>query len=402
MEENTIDGLYRTSGRLMQRTETSFHRYLYDKINWDNRLTAIKGARGVGKTTMLLQYMKERFSNHPERALYISLDNMWFANHSLSDVVEYHYTHGGTHLFIDEVHKYPSWPVLMKNIYDEYPDLHVVFTGSSMLKIDNSKADLSRRLSDYTLQGMSFREFLNYEAGIHVPVINLSQLLEDHVRIAMQITDKVKILPLFEKYLNCGYYPFYKQDEEGFYERLKKVVYAVLYEDVPAIEEVTYPTIQKLQRMLMILAERIPQTPKMNELYGILETTREQGLKMLNILQRTAMLQLLSTELKEFKHLVKPDKVYLHNPNLMKALTVSPDKGTLRETFFVNQLSTIADVNYPKNGDFLIDHRYVFEVGGKNKNFDQIKDIPDSYLAIDNVETGYGSRVPLWMFGLLY
>ena len=402
MEENTIDGLYRASGRLMQRTETSFHRYLYDKINWDNRLTAIKGARGVGKTTMLLQYMKERFSNHPERALYISLDNMWFANHSLSDVVEYHYTHGGTHLFIDEVHKYPSWPVLMKNIYDEYPDLHVVFTGSSMLKIDNSKADLSRRLSDYTLQGMSFREFLNYEAGIHVPVINLSQLLEDHVRIAMQITDKVKILPLFEKYLNCGYYPFYKQDEEGFYERLKKVVYAVHYEDVPAIEEVTYPTIQKLQRMLMILAERIPQTPKMNELYGILETTREQGLKMLNILQRTAMLQLLSTELKEFKHLVKPDKVYLHNPNLMNALTVSPDKGTLRETFFVNQLSTIADVNYPKNGDFLIDHRYVFEVGGKNKNFDQIKDIPDSYLAIDNVETGYGSRVPLWMFGLLY
>lgn len=402
MEENTIDGLYRASGRLMQRTETSFHRYLYDKINWDNRLTAIKGARGVGKTTMLLQYMKERFSNHPERALYISLDNMWFANHSLSDVVEYHYTHGGTHLFIDEVHKYPSWPVLMKNIYDEYPDLHVVFTGSSMLKIDNSKADLSRRLSDYTLQGMSFREFLNYEAGIHVPVINLSQLLEDHVRIAMQITDKVKILPLFEKYLNCGYYPFYKQDEEGFYERLKKVVYAVLYEDVPAIEEVTYPTIQKLQRMLMILAERIPQTPKMNELYGILETTREQGLKMLNILQRTAMLQLLSTELKEFKNLVKPDKVYLHNPNLMNALTVSPDKGTLRETFFVNQLSTIADVNYPKNGDFLIDHRYVFEVGGKNKNFDQIKDIPDSYLAIDNVETGYGSRVPLWMFGLLY
>ena len=402
MEENTIDGLYRASGRLMQRTETSFHRYLYDKINWDNRLTAIKGARGVGKTTMLLQYMKERFSNHPERALYISLDNMWFANHSLSDVVEYHYTHGGTHLFIDEVHKYPSWPVLMKNIYDEYPDLHVVFTGSSMLKIDNSKADLSRRLSDYTLQGMSFREFLNYEAGIHVPVINLSQLLEDHVRIAMQITDKVKILPLFEKYLNCGYYPFYKQDEEGFYERLKKVVYAVLYEDVPAIEEVTYPTIQKLQRMLMILAERIPQTPKMNELYGILETTREQGLKMLNILQRTAMLQLLSTELKEFKHLVKPDKVYLHNPNLMNALTVSPDKGTLRETFFVNQLSTIADVNYPKNGDFLIDHRYVFEVGGKNKNFDQIKDISDSYLAIDNVETGYGSRVPLWMFGLLY
>lgn len=402
MEETSLSGLYRTSVRLIGQTTTSFHRYLYDKVNWESRLIAIKGARGVGKTTMMLQSLKERFAEHPEHALYVSMDNLWFANHSLTEVVEYHYTHGGTHLFIDEVHKYPLWQTLIKNIYDEYPDLHVVFTGSSMLKIDNSKADLSRRMSDYTLNGLSFREFLSFEAGIEVPVIALEELLKDHVRIAMQLTSRVKILPLFETYLEHGYYPFYKEKMDDFDERLKRIVYAVLNEDVPAIEEITYPTVQKLQRMLMILAERVPQTPKMNELYAILETTREQGLKMLGLLQRAALLQLLSTETREFHHLLKPDKIYLNNPNLMYALTGHPDKGTLRETFFINQLSTVADVSYPRKGDFLIDHKYLFEVGGKNKTFDQIKDLPDSFLAIDNVETGYGDRIPLWMFGLLY
>ncbi len=402
MEETSLSGLYRTSARLVGQTSVSFHRYLYKQINWASRLTAIKGARGVGKTTMMLQNIKEHFAEQPSRALYVSLDNLWFANHSLSEVVEYHYTHGGTHLFLDEVHKYPSWQTLMKNIYDEYPHLHVTFTGSSMLKIDNSQADLSRRMSDYTLHGLSFREFLSFEAGIDVPAVSLEELLSDHVRIAMQLTSQIKILPLFETYLEHGYYPFYKEEMDNFNERLKKVVYTVLNEDVPAIEEITYPTVQKLQRMLMILAERVPQTPKMNELYGILETTREQGLKMLGLLQRAALVQLLSSQAKEFRHLSKPDKIYVHNPNLMHALTEHPDKGTLRETFFINQLSSIADVSYPRKGDFLVDNNFLFEVGGKGKTFDQIKDVPNSFLAVDDTETGFGNRIPLWMFGLLY
>lgn len=402
MEETSLSGLYRTSARLVGQTPTSFHRYLYDQIHWENRLTAIKGARGVGKTTMMLQSIKERFPEHPEQALYVSLDNLWFANHSLSEVVEYHYTHGGTHLFIDEVHKYPSWQTLMKNIYDEYPNLHVTFTGSSMLKIDYSKADLSRRLSDYTLHGLSFREFLHFESGIDVSKISIEDLLTNHVRIAMELTSQTKILPIFEAYLEHGYYPFYKEETDNFSEKLKKIVYAVLNEDVPAIEDITYSTVQKLQRMLMILTERIPQTPKMNELYAILGTTREQGLKMLGLLQRGALLQLLSTETKEFRHLAKPDKIYVHNPNLMYALTEFPNKGTLRETFFLNQLSAVADVKYPRKGDFLVNHKYLFEVGGRNKTFDQIKDVPNSFLAIDNIETGFGNRIPLWMFGLLY
>lgn len=402
MEETSMNSLYRTSARLVQQATENHHRYLYNKMNWENRLTAIKGARGVGKTTMLLQRIKEHFADHPERALYVSLDNLWFATRSLSEVVEYHYTHGGTHLFIDEVHKYPSWQTLMKNIYDEYPDMHVVFTGSSMLKIDYSKADLSRRLSDQTLHGLSFREFIEFEEGVAIPATTLSDLLANHVRLAMELTSSRKILPLFEKYLEYGYYPFYKEQQDDFGDRLKKIVYAVLNEDMPAVDEITYPTIHKIQRMLMILAERVPQTPKMNELYSLLETTREQGLKMLSMLQRAELLLLLTTEAREFQHLSKPDKIYLNNPNLMYALTERADKGTLRETFFLNQLAAVADVTYPRKGDFLVNHQYLFEVGGKNKNFDQIKDVPDSFLAVDDTEVGFGNRIPLWMFGLLY
>ena len=402
METSSIDSLYSTSMRLVQLTTTDFHRYLYEKINWDNWLIAIKGARGVGKTTMMLQRIKENFADNPEQALYVSLDNLWFANHSLTEVVEYHYNHGGTHLFIDEIHKYPSWQTLIKNIADEYPNLHVVFTGSSMLKIDKSQGDLSRRMRDYTLNVMSFREFLEFEGITTISPTSLLKLMTNHVGIAMSITAEVKILPLFEKYLKYGCYPFYKRDFDGFAERLQKTIYSVLYEDIPTIEDITYPTIQKLLRMFMILAERVPQTPKMNELYAILETNREQGLRMLYLLQRAGLLHLLSTETKEFHNMTKPDKIYLHDTNLMYALSENANIGTLRETFFINQVSSVAAINYPRKGDFIIDGKHLFEVGGKNKKFTQIKDEPDSYLAIDDTEIGHGNRIPLWMFGLLY
>lgn len=402
MEGTSIDSLYQTSARLVSRITSSFHRYLYNQINWDNWLIAIKGARGVGKTTLLLQYIKEHFADHPERALYVSLDNLWFANKSMSEVVEYHYTHGGTHIFIDEIHKYPNWQTLIKNIADEYPDLHVVYTGSSMLKIDHSQGDLSRRLRDYTLNGLSFREFLAFEEVLKIDAVKLDELLQNHVPLAMKITGQTKVLSLFERYLEHGYYPFYKREADGFNARLQQVVRTVLNEDTPAVEDIAFATIQKLQRMLMILAERVPQTPKMSELYAILETNREQGLKMLSLLERAGLLLLLSSPTKEFQHLSKPDKIYLNNSNLMAALTDHTDIGTVRETFFLNQLKSVAEITYPKQGDFLVDRKHLFEVGGKNKTFNQIKDIPDSYLAVDNTEIGHGSRIPLWMFGLLY
>lgn len=403
MEDASFDSIYRTSQGLVRRVNGDIHRYLYDKINWENWLIAIKGARGVGKTTLVLQHIKETFGEEgPERALYVSLDNMWFANHTLSELVEYHYTHGGTHIFLDEVHRYPHWQTVVKNMSDEYPDLHIVYTGSSMLRMDSHEGDLSRRQLTYTMHGLSFREFMKFENDADWPVLSLEELLADHVKVAMRLTTEVRVLQYFERYLNYGYYPFYKRDKDGFEDRLQTVVRTVLTDDLPAVEDVTYATQQKVMRMLMILAERVPQTPKMNELYAALETNREQGLRMLSILQRAALLQTLTSETKSIRSLAKPDKIYLNNPNLMCALSPQADVGTLRETFFLNQMMAVADVKYPKQGDFLVDNKYLFEVGGKGKTFDQIKDIPDSFLAVDGIETGHRNRIPLWMFGLLY
>ncbi|MCQ2205985.1 MAG: AAA family ATPase [Bacteroidaceae bacterium] len=402
METQSMEELYRTSNRMVARTPTEFHRYLYDKIAWDARMVAIKGARGVGKTTMMLQRIKETFADSPEKALYVSMDNLWFKAHSLSDVVEYHYTHGGTHIFIDEIHKYGHWQTLVKNIADEYPDLHVVYTGSSMLRIDSGEGDLSRRQLVYVLRGLSFREYLSFEGILQMPAFSLPELLQHHQHYAMQITGSLRILAHFETYLDHGYYPFYKRDAEGFDQRLQAVARAVLYEDLPSVEDVTYETVRKVQQMLVILAEHVPQTPNMNELYAQLETNRNQGLKMLYLLERAAMLSLLSSEKKSMKQLAKPDKILMDNPNLMYALSVKAQTGTVREVFFHNQLSAVAEVNYPRKGDFLVDHRYLFEVGGRKKSFEQIKDVPDSFLAVDGVETGHGNRIPLWLFGFLY
>lgn len=402
MEIQSIEGLYLTSNRMVARTTTTFHRYIYDQIKWNARMIGIKGARGVGKTTMLLQRIKEEFRDAPEKALYVSLDNMWFKTHSLSEVVDYHYTHGGTHIFIDEIHKYDNWQTLIKNIADEYPDLSVVYTGSSMLKIDQNEGDISRRQLIYTMHGMSFREYLAFEGIISIPAVSLEDLLTNHQRIAMDITAGVRVLEYFDAYLKCGYYPFYKMDGEGFDLRLQSVIRAILYEDLPAVEDITYETIRKTERMLMILAEHVPQTPNMNELYCQLETNRNLGIKMLYLLEKAALLSLLTSEAKSMKQLAKPDKIFLNNTNLMYALSTNVQIGTIREVFFNNQLAATNQVNYPKQGDFLVNHKYLFEVGGRKKSFEQIKDIPDSFLAVDSIETGHGNRIPLWMFGLLY
>lgn len=403
MEDSSFESLYLASQTLVRRVSTDIHRYLHDKINWDNWLIAIKGARGVGKTTLVLQHIKETFGDdNPEKVLYVSLDNMWFANHTLSELVRYHYTHGGTHIFLDEVHRYPHWQTVIKNMTDEYPDLHITYTGSSMLRMDSHEGDLSRRQRTYTMHGLSFREFFLFETGEKWPTVTLEELFDSHLRIAMRLTEHTRVLPYFERYMKYGYYPFYKRDIDGFDVRLQTVIRTVLTEDLPAVEDITYSTQQKVMRMLMILAEKVPQTPKMNELYAILETNREQGLRMLSILQRAALLQTLSTEAKNLNGLAKPDKIYLNNPNLMYALSPRASIGTLRETFFLNQLSVGHGVNYPKQGDFYVDHRYLFEVGGPNKTFEQIKDQPDSFLAVDGIEMGHHNRIPLWMFGLLY
>lgn len=400
-ELEDLEEIMRSYRNKLSAVGTIFHRGLYTKIDWDDRLIGIKGPRGSGKTTMLLQRIKENFEDKGQ-ALYISLDNLWFASHNLMDLVDYHYTHGGTHLFIDEVHHLPYWQTLLKNIYDDFPTLHVVYTGSSMLRIDHSQGDLSRRQIVYHLPGLSFREYLEFEGLYKCEPLELEDLLKDHVKIAEEVCANIKVLPEFEKYLKQGYYPFYKEVKKGYAMRLQQVVNQVIENDYPNIDEVSISTIRKTKKMLMLLAEKVPQTPVMTELYAQLDTDRNQGLKMMHALERGGLLGLLSSEAKSFKGLARPDKIFLNNPNLMYALTSRPEIGTVRETFFFNQLSQTQTVTFPKKGDFAVNGKHLFEVGGKNKSFDQIKDIENSFLAVDGIEVGYHNRIPLWVFGMMY
>ena len=402
MEEQT-EYLRRVFQRRLMATPMTFYRYLYSQIDWNDSLIGIKGPKGCGKTTLMLQHIKATFKGRDmEKVLYVSLDNLWFATYDLMDVVEYHYTHGGTHLFIDEIHYNMQWKAILKNLADDYPGLYVVYTGSSMLQLSSSEADLSRRQTMYDMRGLSLREFIEYEGIMKIAPLTLEDLLSSHVQMAMDICEQARMLSVFKKYIEVGYYPFYKTVHHGYYQRLHSIVSQITEVDYPKIDDVSQSTIRKTQKMLMLLAERVPQLPNMSELYRELETDRNQGLKMLYALQRGGLLQLLSDNTKSPNNLSRPDKIYIDNPTLMHALTVKVDIGTLRETFFFNQLSQCHDVRYPKVGDFLIDRKYLFEVGGKGKTFTQIKDIPDSFLAVDGIEVGYGNKIPLWMFGLLY
>lgn len=401
MDYADIQPLVNTFHRKLAATDLRFKRYLYDRINWDVRLIGIKGARGVGKTTLLLQHIKETFAKLDE-VLYVSLDNLWFNNHHLEELVEFLYTHGVVNIYFDEVHKYKNWTQLLKNFYDSYPDLNIVYTGSAMLAIDNSKIDLSRRQSLYTLNGLSFREYLEYEGIAAIPAVALEDLLENHIGYAMDMAPKIKVLKCFDDYLNKGYYPYYKDSGDDYLMRVAEVARLVIDGDIPAVEDITYTTVQKIKKLLMVIAGNVPLEPNINKLAAELESTRDQTLKMLYLLDRAALLYLLTDKAKDYKHLTGPKKVYLNNANLMYALSGLISKGTLRETFFANQVGAVSALTMPKQGDFMADGKYLFEVGGLRKTFDQIADLPNSYLALDDIETGNGNRIPLWTFGCLY
>ena len=395
------DVLYRNSHRLVSQVCLDFKREVYGRINWEPRIIGIKGPKGVGKSTLLKQHIRETFPDD-SKVLYASLDHIWFNGNSLDDLVEYHYTHGGTHLFLDEVHKYKNWQWGIKNIYDNYPSMNVVFTGSSMLQIGQGNVDLSRRTSMNTVNGMSFREYLAFEGVLSCDKVSLEDILTKHVEIATEITKQVHVLDYFRDYLKHGYYPFYKEDIEGFNDRLAEVCKQVIEQDIPAVTEVEYATVQKLKKLLYIIAAQVPFIPNMEDIYSQLETSREQGLKLMDLLENAALIGQLKTQVKAVKKMSSPDKLFLDNPNLMYALSDGPEIGTVRETFFYNQLSRACKVNYPAKGDFLVNDRYLFEVGGPRKTFGQIKDIENSFLAIDEVEFGRGNRIPLWLFGFLY
>jgi len=397
-----MDSLFRHYSRLISAVSTKFHRYLYNEIDWENRLIGIRGARGTGKTTMLLQHIKENFPD-TSKALYVSLDNIWFSKNSLSELVEHFQSYGGTHLFLDEVHRYPGWAIELKNIYDSYPELSVVFTGSSILEIYKSNADLSRRAISYNLCGLSFREFLNFESDICIEPLSLNDVLHKHQAIATDITSKIKILPEYKKYLEHGYYPFYKEGVKSYNIRLQNIVNTILENDLPAVENVEYTTIHKIKKMLMIISSLVPFSPNITKLSTEIEANRANTIKYLSYLQKAGLIISYLSSQKGMSLMNKPDKIYFDNTNLLYALAESNvNAGNIRETFFANQMNVSHRVNTSKHGDFVVDDTYLFEIGGANKNFNQIKDLENSFVAIDDIETGYGNRIPLWMFGLLY
>lgn len=372
------------------------------RIDWSNRLIGIKGARGVGKTTLILQYLKLNYSNLNE-SLYVSLDDFYFAENKLYALAENFYQKGGKILAVDEVHRYPNWSVELKNIYDDFPNLKLIFTGSSLLHIRQSKADLSRRAVMYEMAGLSFREFVRFQTDVNFQAYDINTLLENHVAYAMEISNKIQPLAYFADYLHHGYYPFYLENVDSYHSKLEEVIHTVLEIDIPQFASLPAGNIQYLRKLLRLISQSVPFKPNMTTLSsrtGISLNTLKAYLKLL---RDAGIISMLYVEGKGVNSLNKPEKVYLNNPNLMyNQATISSDKGSVRESFFFNQVSNMNEVYASKSTDFLVSMKYEFEIGGKNKTRKQIQNLTSAYVVKDDIVIGSDNVIPLWLFGFLY
>lgn len=391
--------------RKLEETDMRFERYLKSQIDWNNRLTAVTGARGTGKTTMLLQHIKERYGNNPEDVLFVSLDNIYFTTNNLYTLADEFYSLGGKELYLDEVHKYSNWAQEIKNIYDDFSKLKVVFTGSSMLQIFKANADLSRRVRHYQLFGLSFREFLIFEGLLQkrqTPFL-LEEILENHVSIAQKLIKEITPLSAFLKYLQYGYYPYYQEDIAGYGERVLQTFNTVMESDLPTVENIDFYSINRIKKLFYILSEMVPFTPNISQLSQMVEVTRTSLMNYLQLLEKSHSVLLLKQKATGIRQMVKPGKIYLQNTNFNYALSAeTPEIGNLRETFFFNQLQQNHKVSYTEQTDFCIDGKYYFEIGGKNKTTRQIKNLDNAFLALDGLTTGFRNEIPLWLFGFLY
>jgi uncharacterized protein len=397
-----MEKLVALSRQRVAQTHVKFLRYLYSKIDWSNRLIAIKGARGVGKTTLILQYIKKNFNND-ESALYVSLDDIYFSANSLIDLADSFYKRGGKVLLLDEVHKYPTWSQEIKNIYDNYPFLKIVFTSSSILQINKGYADLSRRLVTYNLNGLSFREFLEMSGVSEFPVIELNDILNSGKDIEDDINAKIRPLLHFQKYLQYGYYPYFLENIGSYHQKLLSAINQTLENDLPATQSIDYASIYKIKKLLYIIANSVPFKPNVSKLSEYIHTSRGTLIQYLELLSNAQIIKLLNTDSLGIGYLAKPEKIYLQNTNIMYALaSETVNSGNVRETFFFNQVGNLYDLTLPKEGDFMVDQKWTFEVGGQNKTRKQIAGIPGSFVVADNIEYSFGNKIPLWMFGFLY
>ena len=399
-----MENLFEKFYKKLNYISLDFIRSIYYNINWDARLIGIKGARGVGKTTILLQYIKKNLELNSQ-VLYVSLDNIWFSNNSLVDMTDDFVKRGGKYLFLDEVHKYKNWSVELKNIYDDHPDLKIVFTGSSLLEILNARVDLSRRAIVYSMQGLSFREYLNFTLNTDFQSLSVSDIIKNHLDISKDILKHVKPLQYFSNYLKEGYYPFFKEVPELYHMRIEEIINMIIQIELPLIRGIDIAYTSKLKQLLIIIAESAPFIPNISKLSERIIINRNTLITYLNNLSDARIINIFYRDSSGISRLQKPDKIFLENSNL--AYAIHPglvDIGNARETFFANQLINNHSVNIPKQGDFLIDNKLLFEVGGKNKGYKQIRknNYKEFFIAADEIEYGYGNKIPLWLFGFLY
>jgi len=405
-----LEELFIISQTYLKNYNQDYIRYFLKEQKLTNRFSIIIGQRGVGKTTMMVQYILLKYHDiYTTKALYLQADHILLGKYTLYEIADEFYKMGGELLCIDEIHKYSNWARELKSINDTFVKLKLLVSGSSALEITKGSYDLSRRALVYKIQGMSLREFIELKYKITLPTTTLDDILSSHQKVANETIDKIetknqKILPLLKEYLGIGYYPFFFEynDKEQFILALEQNINTTIESDLLAIyPSLTGNSIRKLKSLIKIISTTVPFTLELKKLKTAIGISDERTLKnYLKYLEDAGLIKMLQKDNKGIKSLQKPDKIYLDNPNLY--IYKNANIGTIRETFFINQLSKSHDIVAPKQGDFLVDNKYTFEVGGKSKGFEQIKDLPNSFVVADDIEIGFGNKIPLWLFGFLY
>lgn len=406
-QNKDLDSLYSYQDNVLRQLTSKFKRFALDTMDWDQRMLGIKGLRGVGKTTLLLQYLKSKYAQ-PNKGLYVTADHPWFYDNSLFDLIETWSRQGGKLLIIDEVHKHSQWSRELKVGYDGFPDLKFLFTASSAFDLFRAESDLSRRAIIDQLPGLSFREYLELAHGIKHPAMSLDDIIADHKAISTELSQSFKPIPLFQEYLKIGYFPFTMEDSQpAVVQKIASLVNTVLESDLAYVEDYSPSNIAKIKKLLGVIAASAPFAPNISRIAKKLRIGRTTVYNYLKHLEDADLLNLVHKPGRGGSKLQKPDKIYFENTNLAYALTVGRGDnysvGMMRETFFLNQIRNAGhQVNLASEGDFLVNEKLTIEVGGRNKSRKQISDLENSYRALDDIETGFRDAIPLWLFGFMY
>jgi predicted AAA+ superfamily ATPase len=399
-----LENLVSIHNLVMEGTSTDFERYLYAQINWNAQAISIYGARGVGKTTLICQRLLSKYG-HTKKALYMSLDNVHVLSSGLLNLATDFFNYGGEALFLDEVHKYPNWAVEIKNILDTFKKKQIIFSASSTIDLKKSKTDLSRRVVYHELKGLSFREYLSINKIIDMQPVSLKILLNTHVEICSAFTG-ISILKHFFDYLEYGFYPFFLEGVVDYVSKLSNVIEKVIFEDIAVVHNLKQTTLYALKKLLWLIATSDGLVPNIERISTSLQVSKEVVYNCIEQLNQADLVHILYNDGEGMKLIRKPGKIHLENTNILHAISGSlkldNKLGNIREIFFINQLIQSHRVNLYDKGDFIVDGKYVFEVGGKGKTFKQIKNEQDAYLAVDGIESGFGKRIPLYLFGFLY